>query len=174
LPPEWNGLSNLLRDALLCCLLEAGDDEALGKALADWHFDTRETIEPQDIAGTVWHYTHACWLFRTRPTTALDEGSQKATSALKKAFRHNQYVPRFLLAPQGLPQLHELAPYAHGDPTEAVMYSNLGLKGWQNTPGALAWLETTARQAQLVTTRQKRGGRDPIIVSVIAPRLVEK
>lgn len=158
------------RDALLCCLLEAGDDEALGKALAAWHFDTRETIEPQDIAGTVWHYTHACWLFRTRPPTASGEKSCAATAALRKAFRHNQYVSRFLLAPQGLPGLDELAPYAHGDPTEAVLYVNLGRRGWQNTPGALAWLETTARQARLLPTAHHRGRRGSIIVSVVAQR----
>ncbi len=158
------------RDALLCCLLEAGDDEALGKALADWHFDTRETIEPQDIAGTVWHYTHACWLFRTHPCATEGEGSQKATAALRKAFRYNQYVPRFLLAPHGLPGLDELAPYAHGDPTEAVMYTHLGLRGWQKTTGALTWLETTARQARLLPTDQGRGKAQPITISVIAPR----
>jgi len=157
-------------DALLCCLLEAGDDEALGKALADWHYDARETIEPQDIAGTVWHYTHACWLFRTHPPTPGSEGSQRATAALSKAFRHNQYVPRFLLAPQGLPGLDELAPYAHGDPTEAVMYVNLALKGWQQTRGALVWLETTARQARLLPTEQRRGKAQPLTISVIAPR----
>jgi len=158
------------RDALLCCLLEADDEEALGKALADWHFDTRETIEPQDIAGTVWHYTHACWLFRTHPPTTEGEGSQSATAALRKAFRHNQYVPHFLLAPQGLPGLHELAPYALGDPTEAVMYVNLALKGWQKATGALTWLETTARQARLLSTGQRSGRAQPITVSVIAPR----
>ena len=162
------------RDALLCCLLEAGDDEALGKALATWHFGTCETIEPQDIAGMVWHYTHACWLFRTHPPPAEGAVRNVATTALRKAFRYNQYVPRFLLAPQGLPGLDELAPYAHGDPTEAVMYTNLGLRGWQQITGALAWLETTARQARrqarLLPTAHHRGRRELIIVSVVAPR----
>ena len=158
------------RDALLCCLLEAGDDEALAVALERFHYYDRETIEPQDIAGTVWYYTHACWLFRTHPPTTLGEGSQRATAALRKAFRHNQYVPRFLLAPQGLPGLDELAPYALGDPTEAVMYVNLALKGWQQTRGALTWLETTARQARLLPTGQRRGKAQPITISVIASR----
>lgn len=158
------------RDALLCCLLEAGDDEALAVALERFHYDDRETIEPQDIAGTVWHYTNACWLFRTRLPSTSGEGSQKATTALRKAFRYNQYVPRFLLAPQGLPGLDELAPYALGDPTEAVMYVNLALKGWQQTRGALTWLETTARQARLLPTGQRRGKAQPITVSVIASR----
>lgn len=134
------------RDALLCCLLEAGHDAALGRELTRFHFDKSETVEPQDIAGTVWHYTNACWLFRRGPNTT---DRQKATQALTTAFKHNRFVPLFLLAPDDLPDLDELSAYSYGDTTEAAIYVNMALKGWEKTPGALAWLEEEARRARL-------------------------
>jgi len=50
------------------------------------------------------------------------------------------------------------------------MYVNLALKGWQQTRGALTWLETTAKQARLLPTGQRRGKAQPLTISVIAPR----
>jgi hypothetical protein len=137
-------------DALICCLLEAGDDEALGKQLPRLRFYDGDTIEPQDVAGTVWHYTHACWLFRKST-----EDRKKARSALKTAFKHNRYVPSFLLGTFDLPDFDELDAYSYGDSTEAALYANLALKGWENTPGALAWLEEEAKRARLFPMKEQ-------------------
>ena len=54
-----------------------------------------------------------------------------------------------LLTPEALPGLDRLSAYAKGDGTEAAMYVNMALKGWQKTRGALEWLEKTARETQL-------------------------
>lgn len=135
------------RHALLCLLLEAGDDEALGEALARFHFSDRDAIEPRDRAGTIWHYTNACWLYRRG-----ESNRQEATRALQEAFKHNHYVPYMLLVPEGLPELDRLSAYSKGDGTEAAMYVNMALLGWQRTSGALDWLEETARATQLFRT----------------------
>ena len=149
------------RHALLCLLLEAGDDEALAGALTRFHFSDCDTAEPQDIAGTTWHYTNACWLYRRVSSGA---NTQEATQALQAAFKHNRYVPYMLLAPEGLPGLDSLSAYAKGDATEAATYVNMALKGWQRTPGALDWLEETARQTRLFRTGKGEQG-------LIVPRM---
>jgi hypothetical protein len=40
--------------------------------------------------------------------------------------------------------------YGHGDEREAVWYASFALKSWQQTPGALDWLQAAARRHQLV------------------------
>ncbi len=135
------------RDALICCLLESGDDEALAGALARYRYRTDATGEQWENAETCWYYSHALWLFRVRSDA---EDLRKATRALRRAFEENRHVPSMLLEPTGLPTLEELGGYSEGDPTQAAWYANMALLGWQQTPGALDWLADKAWQAGLL------------------------
>jgi tetratricopeptide (TPR) repeat protein len=137
------------RYALLCALLEVGDDDALAAALKRHRFYKDEFGEKHEIAETCWWYTNACWTFRQ--TTAQPERftRQEATSALRTAFTYNRHVPAFLLDPEHPAAFGEPDAYARGDENEAAWYANFSVKGWQQSPGALQWLAETARQAGL-------------------------
>lgn len=158
-----------MRDFLLCGLLELGDDQRLGRALKDhryYRFDTgkEENREP------CWWYTYAAWLFRTQSALAGNRPKEDATEVLRNAFLLNRYVPIFLLDPKGLPGLDELSSYAQGSPTEAALYVNLAVKGWQQTSGALAWLETMAREQGLLPGADGTSPFAKITIQVRPPR----
>jgi tetratricopeptide (TPR) repeat protein len=138
------------RYALLCCLLESGDDEALGEALHAFSFYTDDAGEKMDLRETCWHYTHACWLFRRSPLAKEGIGSQEANSALRRAFKLNRHVPLLLLDPKKLEHIDDPGHYGAGDIYEAQWYVEFSLKAWQQTKSALLWLETVARRAKVV------------------------
>jgi tetratricopeptide (TPR) repeat protein len=144
------------RYALLCCLLEAGDDEALETALSTHRTYTDESGETIEIADTCWYYTHACWQFRHQPPPSDDPLIGEATKALRQAFKYNKHVPRLLLNPDERVASSRLGTYAPGDESEAAWYVDFSQKGWKQTPGAMAWLEAVARQARLLPTRKRR------------------
>jgi tetratricopeptide (TPR) repeat protein len=149
------------RYALLCCLLEAGDDGALEEALSTHRTYTDESGETIEIADTCWHYTHACWQFRHQPPPSDNPFSGEATKALRQAFKYNKHVPLLLLGPDERVASRLGRTYAPGDENEAAWYVDFSQRGWRQTPGALVWLETVARQAKLLQTRKKRESNRP-------------
>lgn len=161
-------------DTLLCLLLEAGEDKALGTALKKFRTYTFSGGHTEVIADTIWHYTNACWRYRlwlkAQKTSESATAKQEADRALQGAFEHNRFVPMMLLAPEGLPALGELSHYSKGDGTEAAMYVNMALKAWQKIPGALKWLEEVAAQAHLLpdSKGKRKGTASKITINVVA------
>ena len=166
-PPDNQGL----RDDLICMLMEAGDLKALGSALKKTRRHTFDDGHSEDIAGTLWHYTHALYQFRlaqnvTQSDAADTESKEtEATRALQVAFSHNKYVPLLLLSQERLPENMMIAYYSKGDATEASMYVDMGAKAWRKVSGALEWLERSALEAHLLPAR--RHGGPKITVNVI-------
>lgn len=138
------------RYAIICCLLEAGDDEALGEALQRYFLYTDEYGEEMDLRETCWHYTNACWKYQRATREPGRSSSAAAAKALRSAFTSNKHVPSYLLHPEALAEYGEPDHYGHGDEREAVWYAHFALKSWQQTPGALDWLQAAARRHQLI------------------------
>jgi tetratricopeptide (TPR) repeat protein len=138
------------RYAIICCLLEEGDDEALGEALQRYFLYTDEYGEEMDLRETCWWYTNACWKFLRASREQERSSRQAASKALRTAFTYNQHVPYFLLHPEALTDFGEPDSYAHGDKSEAAWYASFVLKAWRQTPGALDWLEASAKRAGLL------------------------
>lgn len=138
------------RYAIICCLLEQGDDEALGDALHRYFLSTDDYGEKMDLRETCWHYTNACWKFRRASREPGRSTRDVASKALRTAFTYNNHVPSFLLHPEALADFGESDYYSQGDEREAAWFARFTLKSWQQTPGALDWLEAAARRHRLV------------------------
>jgi len=121
-----------IRYLLVNCLLEEGDDEALGELLKQYE---------EDIAA-VWLYGRALWTFRR------EGASKKANACLKEAMKRNRFVPSYLLGKKRLP-VRLPGSVSFGDETEAIAYAVEAIKVWNETEGALEWL---------TENRPKRGG----------------
>lgn len=139
------------RYAIICCLLEAGDDEALGEALQRYFVYVDESGEQMDLRETCWHYTNACWKFRRASDEPGRSSNAAASKSLHTAFSYNKHIPHFLLHPDDLADFGEPDYYGHGDEREAAWYAGFALKSWQQTPGALDWLRAAARRHQLIS-----------------------
>jgi tetratricopeptide (TPR) repeat protein len=112
-----------IRSLLASCLIQTGDDDALGSLLDQYAED----------ASATWMYTRALWLFRR------EGAGRKANAALRKALNANPFVPEYLFGVTPLPEY--LPPYVgFGDETEAIDYVLEGLIHWHETPGALEWM----------------------------------
>lgn len=138
------------RYAVICCLLEEGNDEALGKALQRYFVYVDESGEEMDLRETCWWYTNACWKFRCASSSGPRSSRQAALKALRTGFTYNKHVPYFLLHPKALADFGEPDSYSHGDESEAAWYVSFVLKAWQQTPDALNWLEETTQRAGLL------------------------
>jgi len=111
-----------LRYVLASCLLELGEDEALGELL-DYYGD-----EPT----ADWQYTRALWLFRRQGT------GTEADTALDRALTTNPFVVFYLLGVKQLP--NRLPDYVGvGDESEAIAYVADNAQAWYETEGALEW-----------------------------------
>ena len=139
------------RYAIICCLLEEGNDEALGDALQRYFVYDDENGEEMDLRETCWHYTNACRKFRRASRKPGQSTHNAASKALRTAFTCNKHVPSFLLRPEVLADVGETDYYGHGDEREAAWYASFALQSWQKTPGALDWLKAAARRHRLVT-----------------------
>lgn len=112
-----------VRHELAISLLEEGDNEALGKLLDDYN----------DEYSAMWLYSRALLKFR-------QEGrSPAAETCLKEAFEQNRFVPQFLLGKKRFPA-RSPEYIGIGDKSEAVVYAFETLEIWQDTPGALEWM----------------------------------
>jgi tetratricopeptide (TPR) repeat protein len=115
-----------IRDRLAPALMLLGDDEAAEKLLKKY---------ADDISATV--------LFNRVLVTFRRKGDGKvAKKRLAEALECNRHVPDLLLGRLELPD--ELpAGYQLGSVEEAIYYFLESDEAWQQTPGALAWLEAT-------------------------------
>jgi tetratricopeptide (TPR) repeat protein len=111
------------RNELATCLLEEGDEEALEKLLDEY----------RDDGSAVWLYSRALLKFR-------QEGRSPAADAcLMEAFGQNRFVPQYLLGKKRFPA-HAPEYMGIGDRNEAVVYAFQSYRVWQDTPGALEWM----------------------------------
>jgi tetratricopeptide (TPR) repeat protein len=60
---------------------------------------------------------------------------------LRKAIKHNHYVPIYLLGKKRIP-VEENFVFGMGDEAEAEYYAGRYLNHWRRIPGAVAWLNT--------------------------------
>lgn len=130
-----------IRYLLASCLIQIGDDDALGALLAQYDED----------ASATWMYTRALWLFRR------EGAGRKANAALRKALNVNPFVPEYLFGLAPLPE--ELPPYVgFGDETEAIDYVIDGLIHWHETQDALPWMMAQLERvvSSAVPKRRKR------------------
>lgn len=112
-----------VRHELAVCLLEEGNADALGKLLDEY---------PDDYSA-VWFYSRALLKYRQEGRTPA------ADACLVKALEQNRFVPLYLLGKKSFPA--RSPEYIRiGDPTEAVVYALDSARAWQETPGALLWM----------------------------------
>jgi len=112
-----------IRFVLASCLLQTGDDVALGELLERYEEDS----------SADWVYTRALYRFR-------QGDSGQARAALKEALEANPFVPSYLLGKKRVPR--RLPSFVgFGDESEAQVYAAEAAPIWRNTPGALDWLE---------------------------------
>ena len=141
-----------IRDVLMGYALETGHDAALRSVLK--RYAAWENIDGVKEAAndTIHQYFQAILLYRA------GGASPEAHDALHAAFAKSRHIPAMLVFAPDVPSRDELGPYAHGSPTEAALYVTLSRVGWQQTPGAIAWLTTEATVAGLLT-KGKRGSQ---------------
>ncbi len=110
---------------LSACLLEGGRDDMMRLLMARYGDENSCFIS----------YDKALWSFRV--TGGANERSNRM---LTEAFGVNEHVPAFLLRERPIPFR---APdyYGLGDESEAVIYVSNSRKAWEQTPGALEWLQ---------------------------------
>jgi tetratricopeptide (TPR) repeat protein len=126
-----------IRHILAGWLIDAGEDEKLGKLLARYHKDNMAN----------WAWTKALAAFRR------DGDSAATRKLLAGAVKSNAHVADYLLGREALPKT--MPPYhGFGDKDEAVLYADQFGDGWTATPGAIAWLEVHSP-----ATRKKSASR---------------
>ncbi len=64
----------------------------------------------------------------------------KANTALSEAYNSNKYVSNYLTKKEFLPFTLPNS-YSWGNENEAITYAHGAIKAWQNTPGAVEWIE---------------------------------
>ena len=125
-----------VRHVLLPLLLEQQRDEEAGSLLTEYQGDIQ----------AIWPYARALWMFRRQgDSTAAQEALQEAT-------RSNRHVIGYLLDPGSMPWP---APYfALGSKEEAAYAADALLDAYEQTNGALTWLQT--RAGRVGSGRKKR------------------
>jgi len=114
-----------VRHVLLLCLLRTHQDEKVEVLLKE---------NKEDKALAIWSYVRALLSFRRKGNTAASR------KHLDHAFSVNPHVAEYLLneedLPEGLPD-----GYSLGSKQEAVICADQLLDVWQETPGAIEWLD---------------------------------
>jgi tetratricopeptide (TPR) repeat protein len=124
-----------LRNLLIPLLLEQRRDEEAGSLLDEYQGDVQAILP----------YARAIWMFRR-------EGDSTASrEALHEAIRTNRHVIGYLLEPETMPW--RPSHFALGSKEEAAYTADELLAAFEQTEGALAWLQTHAHRA---SGRKKR------------------
>jgi tetratricopeptide (TPR) repeat protein len=126
------------RYPFLNALLLAGRDDEAGALLRQFGADP----------SAHWQYGHALWVFRR------DGDCPTSRQRLREAFRSNRHVPGYLVGDSESPALLPDS-YAIGSRDEAVICVDELGEAWEETPGALGWLEAHAPSGK----RRKRPRR---------------
>lgn len=115
-----------IRETLMQCLLELGDDEK-ANALFDAYKDD----------GSV------CWAFSQVLLTYRRSGAgAEAQKCLEQAIEHNRHVPLYLTGKRRLPK-RSPQYFRFGDENEAIDYVMDAMMAWAKTRGAIEWLKKT-------------------------------
>jgi len=112
-----------IRDTLINCLLEVGDDTGARELLGRYE---------DDISGC-WAYSRALLAFRK------DGPVGEADTYLDEAVKHNRYVPLYLTAKRRMPK-RPPQYIGFGDENEAVAYVMDAMLAWAKTEGAIDWM----------------------------------
>jgi len=104
-------------------LLELEDSKRLEKLLKQY----------SDDWSASWMYSGALYEFRKNGR------SRKADKQLIKAIAYNPHVPDYLLGKKKL-SAQQISFYSPGDENEAIEYTQVAIRPWMMTPGALVWL----------------------------------
>jgi tetratricopeptide (TPR) repeat protein len=130
------------RYSLLGVLLECGRHDA-ARALIDRYGGD---------GGTAWAYGRALLTFRTEGDTPA------AATALRDAIGVNRHMARFLVAPEEMPVFD--SPYVtRGGPDEAVDLLDAFAPAFEQTPGALEWVERHAASRSARSARERSSRR---------------
>lgn len=114
-----------VRHLLLPCLLEMNADNEAAELLKQYK---------DDKVLAIWCYTRALLTFRQKGNTAT------ARNHLKKAMDVNRYVPKYLLGYEEMPEFPP-SSYSPGSEEEAVICSEQLADVWEETEGAMEWLD---------------------------------
>jgi len=114
-----------VRDILLPCLLKLNADNEAAELLKQYK---------EDKSFAIWCYTKALLTFRQKGSTAT------ARNHLKKAMGVNRYVPKYLLGYEEMPELLP-SSYSPGSEEEAVICAERLADVWEETKGAMEWLD---------------------------------
>ena len=119
-----------VRSILASYLLEGGLHEELAALLKAYKHD----------GSADWVFSRALLAFR------LGGDNAKSRKALAAAYAQNSFVVNYITGGKKLPKI--LPPYySYGNEDEAIHYAVNFHKGWDETPGAIAWFEDFARAA---------------------------
>ena len=113
-----------IRYVLGFCLLEENRQDELDKLF--------EEHDSQKDNSCFMLYNKALHLFR--------KGDSKAEQVLQQAIKSNEHVYSYLSEEERLP-FRPPASYSPGAISEAEIYASETIKAWNNTPGALDWLQ---------------------------------
>lgn len=114
-----------VRHALLPSLLTIDADEEAAELLK---------LHKDDKVFAIWCYARALLTFRQKGDTAT------ARHHLKKAMDVNGYVPKYLLGYEEMPEFPP-SDYSPGSEDEAVICSEQLADVWEETEGAMEWLD---------------------------------
>lgn len=114
-----------IRYLYITLLLELDDLKRLEKLLQQY---------PGDWSA-YWKYGQALYHFKKSGR------SDEADDLLSDAIFYNSHVPPYLIGKKRLPKNPSPGYYSPGDENEAVGYVRDGIRPWQNTNGAVAWLK---------------------------------
>ena len=109
--------------------------------------DARSLLDQFEVdEGTTWLYAQALVAFRL---LEKDSGER-----LDRAIAANRHVPPFLACEKEIPDVP--AFFAPGSREDAAITADLLLDVWNNTPGAVFWLNTRRRQARTSGRRTRK------------------
>ena len=124
-------------------VLNPNDNQGNRYLLAAWLLDAGRTGELQALLAQYEDDFFAGWKYTTALLAFRDQGdTNESRRSLVGALRCNPHVPAYLSGrkkPGPLPDA-----YSPGEDSEALVMARDYRRGWQETPGALDWLERVA------------------------------
>lgn len=115
-----------VRHLLLGCLLEMNENDEAEQLLKKYK---------DDKALAIGSYAQALLTFRRKGDTAI------ARKHLQNALSVNKYVPQYLLDDGQLPEFLPTS-YSLGSKEEAIICADMLIGAWDDTAGAIEWLES--------------------------------
>jgi tetratricopeptide (TPR) repeat protein len=137
--------------------LNPGDNQGARTSLVNLLIALDRDAEAEALAD---RYEEDSWALMAFPRALLafrrEGDSLEARRCLKKALQANRFVPGLLLGSRTAKP--PAGYYRPGDENEAGIYLNLSCETWENTPGALDWLQERASLPSRSKARRKKSG----------------